>query len=76
MVNAIVSIIVGAGAAETVAEHLRDVTGVDEAHVVAGSYDVIAEVSGEAVYDILRVVSTEIGGLEGVRASRTYVVIG
>jgi DNA-binding Lrp family transcriptional regulator len=55
---------------------LERVLGLDrvlEGHVVAGDYDIIVEVEGDEVYDLLAAVSTELQEIEGVVDTRTYV---
>jgi DNA-binding Lrp family transcriptional regulator len=76
MVNAFVMVKAATGAAETVAEAVRAVTGVTEAHVVAGDYDVIAEVETEEMYEVMETVASNIHELEGTTDTKTYVSMG
>lgn len=73
MVHAFVMVRAGTGEAETVRDRLLDVEGITAAHVVAGAYDVIAEVDGEEVYDLIHAASSDIGTLEGVTDTKTYI---
>ncbi|UPW01121.1 Lrp/AsnC ligand binding domain-containing protein [Halorussus gelatinilyticus] len=73
MVRAYTAIITGAGASEGVTAALRDVPGVTEAHVVAGDFDVIAEIEAETVRDLQKVVTGGIHALEDVGTTRTYI---
>lgn len=75
MVHAYVMLVTAAGKSSTVVDAVRNIEGATEAHVIAGEFDVIAELETEAVSDLLHVVSSEIGGLEGVGATRTYIAL-
>ncbi|MFB6094464.1 MAG: Lrp/AsnC family transcriptional regulator [Halanaeroarchaeum sp.] len=75
MPGAYVTIVTGTGTAPSVVERLRSMDHVGEAHVVAGDYDVIAELEGEDPTQLLPVVTREIGAIEGVGHTRTYVVL-
>ncbi|MFB6302692.1 MAG: Lrp/AsnC ligand binding domain-containing protein [Haloferacaceae archaeon] len=76
MVRAFVMVKAAAGAAEDVVTAVRDDERVREAHVVAGEYDVIAEVEAEEVYEVLQTVSDGIRSLDGVADTRTYIAMG
>jgi DNA-binding Lrp family transcriptional regulator len=59
-------------------EVLSDVTGfesVTEAHIIAGEWDLVVEVEADRVYEILKLVSSEVGTVEGVQSTRTYIVL-
>ena len=73
MLRAYIAIITGTGAAKQAAARIRDLPGVDEAHAVAGEFDVIAEVDGESVRDLQRAVTGGIHEIEGVGTTRTYI---
>lgn len=75
MVRAFIMVKAGPGHAEELAENIRDITQVREAHVVAGEFDVIVEAEGEEVYDVIHKVSTGIRGLEGAVDTKTYVCL-
>jgi DNA-binding Lrp family transcriptional regulator len=75
MVHAYVVIITGTGSSPAVVERLQELEGVTEAHVVAGAFDVIAEVEVADVTSILDVVSSEFHQIEGVGTTRTYVAL-
>jgi len=47
MVHAFIMVKTGAGESEGLIDTIRDLEGVTEAHIVAGAYDIIAEVSAE-----------------------------
>lgn len=73
MVHAFVMVKAGAGEAGDVAEEIRGLEAVAEAHVVAGEYDVIAEVDAPEVYEVLDAVASGIQSLPGVADTKTYV---
>ncbi|QSG09498.1 Lrp/AsnC family transcriptional regulator [Halapricum desulfuricans] len=73
MVRAFVMIKTAAGKSEELLASIGAVTGVEEAHIVAGQYDIIAETDGEDVYEVMQSVSGEIRGLDGVSDTRTYI---
>lgn len=75
MVHAFVMVKTAAGKSEDLLESTVAIEGVDEAHVVAGEYDVIAEASGEEVYDVMHEVATRIRDLDGVTDTRTYIAL-
>lgn len=75
MVHAYVMIKTGAGESDVVVERIRGLSGILEAHIVAGAYDVVAEVEAEEVYDILRTASSEIQTLDGIDETRTYIAL-
>ncbi|WP_336036270.1 Lrp/AsnC family transcriptional regulator [Halobacterium yunchengense] len=73
MVHAFIMVKAGAGAASDVRNQIAGLDGITEAHVVAGRYDVIAEVGGGEVHDVLGTVSDEIGTVAGVTDTKTYI---
>lgn len=75
MVHAVIMVKTGTGRSEDAVVAIRDIDGVTEAHVVAGEYDVIAEVEAEEVYDVLHTASSGIQGLEGVLDTKTYIAL-
>lgn len=76
MVHAYVLVKTGAGASSSVVEALAAFDAIDEAHVVAGEYDLILEVDADAVDGLVSFVSGEIQALEGVLDTKTYVALG
>jgi DNA-binding Lrp family transcriptional regulator len=75
MVHAVIMVKTAAGQSESTVEDIRDVDGVTEAHVVAGEFDIIAEVEADEVYDVLHTASSGIQGLEGVLDTKTYIAL-
>lgn len=73
MVHAFIMVKTGAGESEHLLDSVRDVAGVSEAHIVAGTYDIIAEADVEEVYEVLQAASSGIQGLQGVTDTKTYI---
>ena len=76
MVGAYVMIDAGAGDAAKLVDAVLGVTQVEEAHVVAGDYDIIAEVEAEEVGEVMSTVATAIRDIDGIDDTRTYVCLG
>jgi DNA-binding Lrp family transcriptional regulator len=62
-----------AGKSEKMVEATREIERVTEAHIVAGDYDIIAEVDTDEVYEVLQTASSGIQGLDGVADTKTYI---
>lgn len=75
MVDAFIMVKTNAGASEDVVELVREMDTVQEAHIVAGEYDVIVEVNAPEVYEILHTASSSIQGLDGVVETKTYIAL-
>lgn len=73
MVRAFVMVKTAPGSVERVAAAVRDLGAVREAHVVAGEYDLVAEVDAEAMYDVLDTVASAVRSIDGVTDTKTYV---
>lgn len=76
MVHAFIMVQTAAGKSERLLAQIQDLERVVDAHIVAGNYDIVAEVDGEEVYDVLQTASADIQSLEGVVETRTYIAIG
>ena len=76
MVYAVIMVETGPATSTDVLDRVLALDRVTEGHVVAGDYDIIVEVEGEEVYDLLEAVSTEIQEIDGVADTRTYVSLG
>jgi DNA-binding Lrp family transcriptional regulator len=75
MVRAYIMVKTAAGKSEDLLERTRGLDGIEEAHIVAGKYDIIVEVTAEEVYDVLHSVATSIRDLDGVADTRTYITL-
>ncbi|MFB6156362.1 MAG: Lrp/AsnC family transcriptional regulator [Haloferacaceae archaeon] len=75
MVRAFVMVKTEAGEAERLVAAIRGTEDVLEAHVVAGSYDIIAEVEADEVYEILGAAADGVRSLDGVADTRTYIAM-
>ena len=75
MVHAFIMIKSEAGESERLVDAIRDVGQVLEAHIVAGAWDIVAEVDAAEMHEILATAAREIQGLRGVTDTKTYVAI-
>lgn len=75
MVRAYIMVKTAAGKSEELLTETRELSGIDEAHIVAGKYDIIVEAQGEEVYDVMHSVATDIRDLDGVADTRTYICL-
>ncbi|MFB6111593.1 MAG: Lrp/AsnC family transcriptional regulator [Halobacteriaceae archaeon] len=73
MVYAYVMVKTAAGESESLRDELAAVDGVGEAHIVAGNWDLIIEVEGGEMGDVLHAVVGTIQGYEGVEDTKTYI---
>ncbi|WP_135821194.1 Lrp/AsnC family transcriptional regulator [Halostella litorea] len=76
MVHAFIMVKTAAGKSEDLLDAVRGLGQVDEAHIVAGDYDLITEVDVDEVYDVLHTASSSIQGLDGVADTKTYISMG
>jgi len=75
MVRAFIMVKTAAGKSEELLARIGDLDGVEEAHIVAGQYDVIVEAVGEEVYDLMHNVATRLRDIEGVTDTKTYICL-
>lgn len=75
MVRAYIMLKTAAGKSESLLDATRELPGINEAHIVAGAYDIIVEAHGDEVYDVMHSVVTDVRDLEGVADTRTYVCL-
>ncbi|WP_411964394.1 Lrp/AsnC ligand binding domain-containing protein [Haloferax sp. YSMS24] len=73
MVHAFIMVKTGAGESEQLLGPIRELETVTEAHIVAGAYDIIAEVDTGEVYEVLKTASSRVQGLQGVTDTKTYI---
>ncbi|MFB6070803.1 MAG: Lrp/AsnC family transcriptional regulator [Halanaeroarchaeum sp.] len=73
--KAYVTIVTAAGTSPDVVDRLGHIDEVVEAHIVAGNFDVIAELDAEQTDDLLPIVTKRIQGIDGVGHTRTYIVL-
>jgi len=76
MVRAYITIKTAAGKSEELLASVRAADGVEEAHIIAGRYDIIAEAVSTEIYDVMESVAGDIGALEGITDTRTYICLG
>jgi len=75
MVRAFVLVKTAPGDAADVVESVRGQSAVEEAHVVAGEYDIVVEALAGEVYDIIDGVATGLRDVSGVADTRTYICL-
>lgn len=75
MVRAFIMVKTGAGESTHLLSPIREISNVGEAHIVAGAWDIIAEISADEVYEVLQTASSGIQGLQGVTDTKTYIAI-
>jgi DNA-binding Lrp family transcriptional regulator len=75
MVRAFIMVKTAAGKSEALLESIREHEGVEEAHIVAGQYDIIVEAVGDEVYDVMHSVATRLRDLDGVADTKTYICL-
>jgi len=73
MVHAFIMVKTAAGKSEDLLDEIRGLGQVDEAHIVAGDYDLITEVDVDEVYEVLHTASSGIQRLDGVADTKTYI---
>lgn len=73
MVHAFIMVKTAAGKSESLLEDVREQAHVAEAHIVAGDFDLIAEVDVGEVYEVMQTASSGIQGLDGVTDTKTYI---
>ncbi|MGM0398192.1 MAG: Lrp/AsnC family transcriptional regulator [Halobacteriota archaeon] len=75
MPKAYVTIVTSAKMSPEVVDRLETIDAVVEAHIVAGDFDIIAELDASETNDLLPIVTRRIQGIEGVGHTRTYIVL-
>lgn len=73
MIRAYIAVITAGGASNAVLDAIRELPSVTDSHVVAGDFDIVAEIEGETVHDLQTTLTKEIHGIDGVGTTRTYV---
>ncbi|QLH81572.1 Lrp/AsnC family transcriptional regulator [Halosimplex pelagicum] len=75
MVRAFIMVKTAAGKSEQLLDSIRGIDGVEEAHIVAGQYDIIVEATGDEVYDLMHGVATRLRDLDGIADTKTYICL-
>jgi len=75
MVRAFIMVKTAAGKSEKLLATIRDIEGVEEAHIVAGQYDIIVEAVSDEVYDLMHNVATEMRNIDGIADTKTYICL-
>lgn len=64
-----------AGTAKEAVDAIRSIDEVDQADIVAGEFDIVAQVTAEEERDLLRLVTDEIQPVSGVGRTSTFIVL-
>lgn len=75
MVYAYVMLRTGTGESEHIIDRVRDLPEVAEAHVIAGDYDILAEIEVDDVYSVLHAAASKMQAMEGTIDTRTYIAL-
>ncbi|WP_433626379.1 Lrp/AsnC ligand binding domain-containing protein [Halomicrococcus sp. NG-SE-24] len=75
MVHAFIMVNTAAGKSQDLLDAVRGFDVVQEAHIVAGDYDIVVEVDADEVYDVLQTASSDVQKLDGVVDTKTYMAI-
>ena len=75
MVRAYVTIVTMGGSSRELLASIRDLDGILQADIVAGEFDIMAEVEADSESDLLTLITEEIRPLEGVGRTSTLVVL-
>jgi len=75
MVRAFIMVKTAAGKSEGLLASIRDIEGVEEAHIVAGQYDIIVDAVADEVYDLMHNVATSLRDLDGIVDTKTYICL-
>lgn len=75
MVEAYVMIVAASGTTRDLLPQIKEIDGIRRSNIVAGEYDIIADVEAEDTQNLLRLVTEEIQTLEGIGRTRTCIVL-
>lgn len=75
MVTAYIMVITAAGRSDDLIDAIRAIDGVITAHVVAGDFDIIAEIEAPTIEGVRNTVVGEVQELEGIGTTRTYIAL-
>ena len=75
MVKAYIMMKTATGASEGIVDAAANLPEITEVHIVAGDFDLIAEVDVEEVYEILHAAASKLQGIDGIVETRTYVAL-
>jgi len=76
MVHAFIMVKTAAGKSEGLLAEIDELETVSDAHIVAGNYDIIAEIDAQEIYDVLQTASSRMQRLGGVTDTKTYIAMG
>ena len=75
MVRAYIMVKANTGEADRLKNTIKEIEGVENAHIVAGDVDVIAAVEVDEPADVKGIAADGIQGISGVEDTRTYIAM-
>ena len=75
MVPAYIMVKANTGEADRLKDAIRDLDGVEDAHIVAGDVDLIVKVAVDSPAEVKEIAATGIQGIDGVEDTRTYIAM-
>ena len=75
MVRAYIMVKANTGEADRLKNAIKEIEGVENAHIVAGDVDVIASVEVDEPADVKAIAADGIQGISGVEDTRTYIAM-
>lgn len=75
MVTAYIMVITAAGRSDDLVDQIRGIDGVNEAHIIAGDFDILVEIEAPTIEGVRDTVVGKIQELEGIGTTRTYIAL-
>ena len=75
MVRAYIMIKANTGEADRLKNAIKEIEGIQNAHIVAGDVDIIASVEVDEPADVKTIAADGIQGISGVEDTRTYIAM-
>lgn len=75
MVPAYIMVKANTSEADRLKNSIRDLDGVEDAHIVAGDVDLIVKVTVDSPAEVKEIAATGIQGISGVEDTQTYIAM-
>ncbi|RBI63339.1 Lrp/AsnC family transcriptional regulator [Halomicrococcus sp. NG-SE-24] len=75
MVPAYIMVKANTSEADRLKDSIRDLDGVEDAHIVAGDVDLIVKVTVDSPAEVKEIAATGIQGISGVEDTQTYIAM-